>query len=182
MGRYEALDDGVEINGQTVLAMIEGVSRFSETYRRRVREALAEHGVSDPAPGEWYPQQAWLDAFGALAADLEPHLLDRIGEQIPDTADWPSDVETVEAGLRSIDEAYHRNHRGGAIGYYRVTDVGERTAELTCRNPYPCPFDRGIVRAVARRFAPVEAFVFVEETGDDCRRAGDETCTYTVYW
>lgn len=182
MGRYEAMDRGVEINGQTILATVEGVSRFSEDYRRRVEDALEENGVPDPAPDVWYPQQAWLDAFGDLATDLEPHLLDRIGEQIPDEADWPSGISGVEAGLRSIDEAYHQNHRGGDIGYYRLTDVGERTGEIECRNPYPCPFDRGIIRAVAQRFAAVEAFVFVEETGADCRRDGGESCTYTVHW
>lgn len=182
MVQYEAIDPDVEINGQTVLSMIEGVSRFSEEYRRRVRDALAENGVDDPTPGEWYPQQAWLDAFGVLAEDLEPHLLDRIGEQIPDAADWPSGIETVEDGLRSIDEAYQRNHRGGDIGYYRLTAAADRSGEVTCNNPYPCPFDRGIIRSVARTFAPVEGFVFVEETGGECRREGGDTCTYTVHW
>jgi hypothetical protein len=182
MTRYEAIDRGVEINGQTILAMIEGVSRFSDDYRQRVEEALAENGVVDPTPGEWYPQQAWLDAFGVVTADLDPHLLDRIGEQIPDAADWPTGITGVEDGLRSIDEAYHRNHRDGEIGHYRLTDVGERTGELTCTNPYPCPFDRGIIRTVTRQFAPVEAFVFVEETGDECRRDGGDACTYTVHW
>lgn len=182
MSRYEALDDDVEINGQTILAMVEGVSRFSETYKDTVRTALADNGVVDPEPGEWYPQQAWLDAFGELADTLEPHLLDRIGEQIPDTADWPAGIAGVESGLRSIDEAYHRNHRGGDIGSYRVVDVDDRTGTVRCTNPYPCPFDRGIIRTVAREYAPVEAFVFVEETGDQCRADGGEQCTYTVHW
>lgn len=182
MPRYTAIDDDVEINGQTIRAMVDGVARFSEEYRERVQAAMADHGIVDPASGEWYPQQAWLSAFSVLAEELEPHLLDRIGEQIPDTADWPADVSGVEAGLRSIDEAYQRNHRGGDIGYYRFTSTGDESGEVTCRNPYPCPFDRGIVRAVTRRYAPVESFVFVEETGDQCRRTGGTTCTYTVHW
>lgn len=179
---HDVGDGEVEINGQTILATIEGVSRFSETYRKRVHEALAEHGVDDPSPGEWYPQQAWLDAFDVLVEELEPHLLDRIGEQIPETADWPTGIDSVEEGLRSINEAYHRNHRGGEIGHYRVTEIGEQTASLTCKNPYPCPFDRGIIRAVTREFAPVERFVFIEEVGSDCRRENGEACRYTVHW
>lgn len=182
MTRYEAIDRNVEINGQTILAMIEGVSRFSEDYRRTVRDALADNGVEDPSPGEWYPQQAWLDAFGILAEDLEPHLLDRIGEQIPDAADWPAGISGVVEGLQSINNAYHQNHRGGDIGYYRLTESEDRRARVTCRNPYPCPFDRGIIRSVAREYAPVEAFVFVEEIGSVCRREGGETCTYEVHW
>ena len=144
-------------------------------------DALAAHGINDPTPGEWYPQQAWLDAFAVVAKELEPHILDRIGEQIPDAADWPSRISGIEEGLRSINEAYHDNHRGGEIGNYRLTDGGEQPYEVTCWNPYPCPFDRGIIRAVAREYAPAGALVFIEETGDECRRRGGETCTYMVY-
>lgn len=182
MAQYEALDDGVEINGQTILAMIDGVAKFSENYRDTVRRALRENGVVDPTPGEWYPQQAWLDAFGELAADLEPHILDRIGERIPAAADWPGGISSVEDGLRSIDKAYRMNHRGGEIGSYRFRSTGDREGVVTCDNPYPCPFDRGIIRAVARDHAPVGGFVFVEETGEECRRTGGESCTYTVHW
>lgn len=182
MARYEALDEGVEINGQTMLAMLEGVSRFSDAYRDKVRDSLDENGVVEPVEDEWYLQQAWLDAFGVLAEDLEPHILDRIGEQIPDTADWPGNISDVAEGLQSIDEAYHRNHRGGDIGYYRFRKTGKRTGEVACKNPYPCPFDRGIIRSVAREYSPVEGFVFVEETGNECRQDDGEVCTYTVHW
>ena len=182
MVQYEALDDGVEINGQTITATLEGVRRFSDEYKETVRASLEEEGVEEPAPGEWYPQQAWLNAFGELADELDAHLLDRIGEQIPDTADWPGGVSGVEEALRSIDVAYHENHRGGDIGHYRFERTGDRVGEVECRTPYPCPFDRGIVRATARKYSPVRRFVFVEETGEACRREGGETCTYTVHW
>jgi hypothetical protein len=58
MSQYNVLDDNVEINGQTILATLEGVSRFSETYTQQVRDALADNGIDDPKPGEWYSQQA----------------------------------------------------------------------------------------------------------------------------
>lgn len=183
MAQYEAFDQDVEVHGQTILAVVDdALARFSETYRSRAHDALVENGIDDPAPDEWYPQQAWLDTFEAVADDLEPHLLDRLGEQIPEVADWPDRVSGVEAGLRSIDEAYRRNHRGGDIGCYRFEPGDDRTGEVTCRTPYPCPFDRGLIRTVARRYAPVQAFVFVEERGDHCRRDGDDVCTYTVCW
>ena len=182
MSEYNVLDPSVEINGQTILATLEGVSRFSETYKQQVRDALVDNGIKDPKPGEWYPQQAWLDAFEALASELEPHLLDRIGEQIPETADWPTDPATVEEGLQSINIAYQQNHRGGEIGSYRVVEIDNKMGTLRCTNPYPCPFDRGIIRAVTQQFAPVERFVFVEETGEECRRENGDSCVYTVYW
>jgi hypothetical protein len=58
MSQYNVLDRDVEINGQTILATLEGMSRFSETYKQQVRDALADNGIDDPKPGEWYSQQA----------------------------------------------------------------------------------------------------------------------------
>ncbi|QHS17674.1 hypothetical protein [Halopenitus persicus] len=179
----EAFDRNVEVNGQTVVTIVEkAMGRFSEAYRERALAALAEEGITDPDPDEWYPQQAWLNAFETIADELQPHVLDRLGEQLPDVADWPNDFESVPDGLRSIDEAYRRNHRGGEIGHYRFERTDDRAGELTCHTPYPCPFDRGLIRGVAERYAPMDAFVFIEETGSTCRRTGDDTCVYTVYW
>ena len=183
MAQYEAFDPDVEIHGRTILNVVDGaLARYSEEFRQEARDSLAENGIVDPAPDAWYPQQAWLDTFESIAEELEPHILDRLGEQIPDVADWPNDISTVEEGLRSIDEAYQRNHRGGEIGYYRFEPIDDRTGNVTCKNPYPCPFDRGLIRSVAQEYAPVEAFVFVEQCGEECRRDGADTCTYTVTW
>lgn len=183
MATYEAFDRGVEINGQTVLTIVEeAMGKFSDEYRERALAALADEGISDPDPDEWYPQQSWLNAFEAIADDLQPHVLDRLGETLPDVADWPNEYESVPAGLRSIGEAYQRNHRGGEIGSYEFEQVDESTGQITCHNPYPCQYDRGLIRGVARKYAPVDAFVFIEETGETCRRNGGDTCTYTVHW
>ena len=183
MATHEAFDRDVEIKGETVLAIVEGaMGRFSETYRSQAMTALENEGIVDPDPDEWYPQQAWLNAFGTIADDLEPHVLDRLGEQLPSVAEWSTDIDTVPEALRSIDDAYQRNHRGGEIGYYRFEQRDEQSGTVTCYNPYPCPFDRGLIRGVAKQYAPVNAFVFIEETGSECRRDGDDRCTYTIHW
>lgn len=183
MDHYTVFDQDVEVHGRTIRNVVdEALARFSADYRQVALDALAENGIEHPAPDEWYPQQAWLNVFEAIAAEVEPHILDRIGEQIPDVVDWPTGISTVEAGLAAIDEAYQLNHRGGDIGSYQFEPIEERTGDMVCRNPYPCPFDRGLIRATARRYAPVESFVFVEERGDRCRRDGDDACTYTVSW
>ena len=183
MAQYEAFEPDVEVHGETIRTVVDdALARFTQDYRTMALDALAENGVGDPKTDEWYPQQAWLNTFEVIAEQLEPHILDRLGEQIPDVAEWPSDVSDIEGGLRAIDEAYQLNHRGGDIGSYRFEPVDDQTGRMVCENPYPCLFDRGLIRAVARRNAPVEAFVFVEERSDVCRRDGDDTCIYTVSW
>lgn len=182
MAPYEPFDEDVEARGETILVVEEALSRFSEDYRRRAREALTEYGIENPQPDEWYPQAAELNAFETIAEELEPHILDRLGEQIPEAAEWPDDLDGVDAALRSIDEAYRLNHRGGEIGYYRYERTDGRTGEIECKNPYPCEFDRGLIRAVAQAHSPVESFVFLEEPDDRCRRHGADRCRYTVHW
>lgn len=183
MGQYDAFDESVEVNGRTIVSVVDdALARFSEDYRARAHDALAQNSIEDPTPDEWYSQQAWLNTIEVIADELEPHILDRLGEQIPDVVDWPRGIQGIEAGLESIDDAYQRNHRGDNIGSYRFEKTGPQQGRITCMTPYPCFFDRGLVRAVAQRYAPVESFVFVEEQGETCRRDGADTCTYTVHW
>jgi hypothetical protein len=182
MSQFEPFDDGVEARGRVIIAIEEGLTRFREEYRSRVRRVLAEKGIDDPDPDDWYAQDAELDVLRTIAAELEPHLLGRLGEQIPDVARWPSGITGVPAGLDAIDEAYNRNHRGGEIGHYRFEKVEDGRGRVECWNPYPCPFDRGLIRAVAKRYSSVESFVFVEERSGACRREGADRCTYVVHW
>lgn len=185
MSTYDPFDPAVEVHGRTILAVTdEALARFDESYRERAHTTLADRGIADPEPDAWYPQADWLAVFECLTETLEPHVLDRLGEQIPAVADWPENgIDGVEDGLRSIDAAYRRNHRGGDIGSYAFESIGDREGVVTARTPYPCVYDRGIVRAVARRDAPVDSFVIVEERDDGpCRRTGGEYCTYTVTW
>jgi len=53
---------------------------------------------------------------------------------------------------------------------------------VASRTPSQCRFDGGLLRGVAQQYAPVDAFVFLEETGPTCRRDGDDECVDTVYW
>lgn len=183
MTEYETFGDDVEVHGKTILTVVDdALARFSEDYRETAYTALAENGIENPESDEWYNQQAWLNTFEVIAEELEPHILDRLGEQIPDVADWPTGIGTVEDGLRSIDDAYQRNHRGEEIGYYRFEAYDDNRGEVVCKTPYPCPFDRGLIRSVTQQYAPIQGFVYIEEHGEHCRRTGDDTCTYTVFW
>lgn len=171
MTQFEALDDGVEVNGQTVMAFIEGVP---DTFEERTASILANHGIEDPEPDEWYPQQAWLDAFEEIATNIGSSTLGNIGKAIPNNAEWPPGVEDVDEGIESIDEAYHMNHRGGEIGSYESEVIDDSTVRVRCTNPYPCDFDKGIVEATAKEFA--SGYVSVTEVGDECREDAGDVC------
>lgn len=176
MAEFESFESGVEVNGQTVLAFIEGVPAG---YEDKAYAILEQHGIEEPEPGEWYPQDAWLDAFEEMEGLVGEATLTRAGSRIPETADWPSDINLVVGALELIDEAYQLNHRGGDIGYYDVQQVSEDTVQVHCKNPYPCPFDQGVVQAVAES-AAFQNSVYMSEVSDHCRRDGGEECTYEI--
>jgi len=185
-------DPHVEVDGGAVLAFLAGLGTFSST----ARHLLAKYGIEDPVAGSWYARDAWLRAFGEIAGRIGDGALVRIGRAIPDNARWPRGITGMPDALRSIDVAYHLNHRIGTrvlfdartgkllgeIGHYSVEEAGPDSAVVCCDNPYPCAFDLGIIRAVAARFKQAEQRVDVVHLEPGCRKAGARTCRYRVTW
>ena len=194
MPEFVAFEQGIEVNGQTVLSVVDGMGAF----RQMALNILKKHGIDNPQPGKWYPQQAWLDAFKEIAKNIGPNTLFQIGKKIPEKADWPPEIKTIEDALASIDIAYHLNHRKGGqplfnpttkkmregIGHYKFEKTGQREARMICENPYPCHFDRGIIFAVANKFKPRDSAMakVIHDDSKPCRQKGGRSCTYIIKW
>jgi hypothetical protein len=179
MAQFKAFAPNVEVNGQTVLAIVAGMS-WSQSEGLKI---LARHGIDEPQPELWYSQQAWLDSFSEIAETIGPHTLYQIGTKIPESAKFPPNIISLEQGLASINVAYHLNHRGGEIGSYQLLNVADNQATMVCHNPYPCDFDRGLIVATAQHFAPSGAAVNIQhDTSQGCRKLGAESCTYLIDW
>ncbi|MGO9310705.1 MAG: hypothetical protein ACLQDL_16990 [Spirochaetia bacterium] len=179
MSQFKAYSPNVEVNGETVLSVVDGMGAM----KKMALGILETNGIKDPKPGQWFKQQAWLDAFKKISESIGANTLSQIGQKIPENAQFPPGIDTIEKALSVIDVAYHMNHRGGEIGHYNCKTDGSKKATMECVNPYPCDFDRGIIVAMARRFGPQGGTVRV--THDDtkpCRKKGEESCTYNVAW
>lgn len=209
MAQFQAFDSNVEVNGETVTSVVLGMRNIDVSpkpsalatvfsviscmggYKTQALKILEEHGIVNPKPGKWYPQQAWLNAFKTIAENVGDEVLFEIGKKIPESARWPNtkisrflDINSIEKALQSIDIAYHINHRGGEIGNYNFIKISNHSAKMYCYNPYPCNFDRGIILSVARKYKP-EEITHVSVVHDDtqpCRKNGDDSCTYIVNW
>ena len=103
-------------------------------------------------------------------------------KKIPENAQWPPEIDNIDRGLSSIDVAYHMNHRTGDIGSYQYLKTGDRSALMIFDHHYPCAFDKGIIQAVAKRFAPSDAVVHVDHKSKDCRNKSGQSSAYEVTW
>lgn len=175
MALFKAFSPDVEVNGETVQAIVSGM-----LHKGKAMEILRSKGIDDPGPGKWFKQQAWLDAFKIISESLGPATLFVIGQKIPENARFPPQIDTLEKALASIDVAYHMNHRGGDIGCYMTEVLTPMTIKVVCRNPYPCDFDRGIIEAMARRFKPAGTLVRIDHDSATCRSTGANECAYKV--
>lgn len=181
MAQFISYARTVEVNGQTVLSVVDGLG----AYKRRAHEILAENGIADPAPGKWYAQQSWLNAFKVISESMGSSTLYSIGFKIPENADFPPEIETLGDAMGSLDVAYHMNHRGGEIGHYKPKRTADREVHVVCDNPYPCDFDRGIIASLANRFKPHghDHNARVRHADDEpCRKDGSDSCTYILSW
>jgi hypothetical protein len=197
--QFRAFEPGIDVNGQTVWAIVDGFQSRQTPSRILVEEGigtLGPDGVVQLDRDGWYSQEAWLRAFEKIFKALGGRALFNIGQRIPENAIFPRWVEGIDSGIRSIDVAYHLNHRkAGAVMYDATTEtmlhgIGHYGYErphphkplivVECRNPYPCDFDRGIVIAVARRFEPAATLVHLDQ--HLCRNTGADGCTYHVQW
>ena len=88
MAQFKAFIPEIEVNGQTVYAVVDGMG----VHKRRAFQILADNGINDPQPSQWCRQQDWLDGFREIAQSLGPSILFQIGRNIPENADWPAQI------------------------------------------------------------------------------------------
>ena len=194
MAQFVAFNKDVEVNGETVLSIVDGMG----VYRDKAMKFLAGNGIHNPELGKWYSQQQWLNAFKSISESTGGYTLFNIGKKIPENAQFPKEIDTIEKALSAIDVAYHMNHRAhgsvlfnpktGAmqegIGHYGFEKLKDKTIKMVCDNPYPCDFDRGIIEAMAQKFKPGDSIIIMVKHDDTqpCRKKGADSCTYVVSW
>ncbi len=196
--QFRAFEKGIEVNGQTVYAIMDGFSN----YKSIAAKYLLEVGIGTDKRGDieiiadaWYSQEAWLKAFENIAKRIGDTILYQIGLTIPKNAIFPPWITDIHSAVQSIDIAYHLNHRKNGrvlfdpdtremldgIGHYGYEKVEDRNQIVsTCENPYPCDFDRGIITTMAKKFQPHA--VITHDNTKPCRKKGEESCTYVITW
>jgi hypothetical protein len=169
-----------EVQGQAIMAIVAAMALI----QHRALKILAAHGITPLEKDRWYPMERLLASFQAINTEIGPNTVKAVGRKIPETAQFPPNLVTLEDGFRSIDVAYRTSHRGpGNVGGYHYTPMEERKARMLCDNPYPCNLDEGILEAIGERFRPKDSlWVRVEHQSGSCRKNGAASCTYNLTW
>jgi hypothetical protein len=197
--QYVAPEPGITACGAGIAVTLDGFGAF----KLLASQYLQEEGIGHIGPDgelqveyeQWYDLQAYLNAFRRISRELSETIIEQAGKAVPNRAHFPPHVNDIQSALRSIDVAYHMNHKkrgmlmydpvnGGmmeGIGHYRYSkNPLRREITLVCDNPYPCALDRGLITAMAKRF---EAQSMVRhDDGKPCRRRGGSSCTFLVTW
>lgn len=196
--QFKPFEPGVEVNGQTVFSVVDGMGNFKSMATKLLLSAgIGKNEGSEYKIdlGGWYSQEKWLKVFEDISKEIGENTLKSIGVRIPANAQFPPWVKDIDSAIRAIDVAYHMNHRkNGAVlfdpgtgkmtegighyGYERAP--GRNTIVSECRNPYPCAFDLGIITAMATRFQG-QAIV-THDPSKPCRKTGADSCTYVISW
>jgi hypothetical protein len=196
--QFKAFEPDIEVNGQTVYSVVDALGSFKKLAHEILLSvgigSMSDNGYEIKMDG-WYSQESWLKAFERVAKDIGDLTLKQIGTRIPANAIFPAWVKNIDSAIKSIDIAYHMNHRKkgvimfdpntgkmlegiGHYGYERITN--ENMIISKCENPYPDAFDHGIITTMAKRFE-LRANV-IHDDSKECRKNGAESCTYIVTW
>jgi hypothetical protein len=177
---YQSPQPGIEVRGEYVIPMIDSAGPFQETPLK----ILAENGIVEPQPGQWYPLQAYLNAIKTVASKLGPATLFLIGKWMAEDGVFPQGINNIDTALAALDKAYNLNHRGGNCGSYEIQKASERSYRVICQSPYPEDVDRGLIEALLRKHktAGILSVQVKIDTSLPSKSKGAETSTIVVSW
>jgi hypothetical protein len=165
---------------------------------------LLEEGIGEPDetmmavldPDKWYPLDKWVRVFDRIHAEFGNFTLRQVGMHVPKNAVYPPQMSDLTSAFKFIDIGYHINHginnepmfnlatgeMKEGIGHYTPTfHAGVNKISIEADSPYPCPFDEGVVTALAQRFKP-STTITVNHDKASCRSRGGKSCTYHITW
>jgi hypothetical protein len=107
---------------------------------------------------------------------------------------FPPTVKDVGEALKTLDVAYHMNHRKDGVPMFDASagTMLEGIGHVGCRkleanravmyldDPYPCDFNMGLFSGLAERFN--RRVKVRHDNPERCREHGHPGCAYTITW
>ncbi len=167
--------------GANIIATVEALGAYSDTGYR----ILAENGITDVQPDEWYPMQAFCNFIEALNSRVGASVLYITGKAVAACLPLPPEVNTVEKALSRFDLVYKTYYKGVAwTEGWKVRIRGDRSAQLVFRGPFPDDFVRGLTEGFIRRFAngSTDRITVRNDAASPRRDRGQSSTTLLARW
>jgi hypothetical protein len=180
MTKYTARP-GATALGAIIATTVEALGVYAATGYR----ILAENGITDIKPDEWYPMQAFCNFFEAIDIKVGASVYYIIGKKVAATVALPPDLNTVEKALSGFDLVHKTNYKGLALADgWKVQIYGDKSAELVFRGPFPDDFVRGVAEGLVRRFAngSADRVTVRIDAGAPRRDRGESSTTLLANW
>lgn len=137
---------------------------------------LQKLNLQNVEAGRWYPQTYLLRYLDLVLRERgEDHLFETGMKLIASTL-FPSNVTTFQEAISSMDLGYAIAHRNQVGAMFGLRASGDMQLDIIAANPYPCPFDWGILQGMMKRFAP--AARLSHDFSQGCRLDGLTACHY----
>lgn len=142
------------------------------------RKILNKLGLKKIEPTVWYSQNTFLKFFMQLLKEKGEDYLYETGKKLISETQLPPNVVDFQSAVSSLDLGYtiaHRNQSGAMFGQ---KNFNEFQLEVVAANPYPCPFDWGLLQELLNKYSP--GAVLSHDFSKGCRLDGDHACHFTV--
>jgi hypothetical protein len=144
-----------------------------------VSRILAEAGVDRIDPERWYDYDWALSIFAKIENEIGRAAIIEVGRKMIETAPYPPEIDSVQAVLGSLGQAFRMNARGPNIGDIVTTFDDEHSATIDCSVAGSCALNIGVIEGSCARFGVTP---LIEHAGDVCKDSGANRCIYLVSW
>ncbi|MFC7196868.1 hypothetical protein ACFQL4_23160 [Halosimplex aquaticum] len=141
----------MDVAGEFVAAVVEGVEKFSADAREPAQRAFRDRDLATARPGEWYPLSSYVHAVEAVHGLVGDHAVHALGQRIARAVAFPEGVESVPDALDALDDVCRDRHRGGDVGGYAFRQIGDEDGRIECHTPTPVRSTGASSRALPSR-------------------------------
>jgi len=160
-----------QVLGQYMLRIFNSDENPERLFALRQRSGLMEIEA-----GRWYPQAALLKFFQQVLKNDGEDVLFNTGLRMIGSTIFPPNVATFQEAVSSLDLGYTIAHRYQVGSMFGLRASGEMQLDIIAANPYPCPYDWGVLQGLMKKWAP--AARLSHDFSQGCRLDGETACHY----
>lgn len=181
--KWEAKDlNTAEIAGGNVLAYIQSFPQYKDVFE----SILISHEIRNVQPESWYSVKAFVNSLDELYSYASDSLFFDMGKNLVKILGFHMQELSFKEVFIRIEEEHQRQHRGGNMGYNKVTlfDENDKKATIETNSPYPSEFMRGIFSAFLNAYKPEgsKEVILIAQDSKNIGSSSEESVFFDISW